>query len=366
MKIDTLIFDMDGVITTEEKYWACARLTFWELVTQTLDIADAFGDAVHDEAVREAVVSDELIYTLKGRAVNSNWDITYVLACVYLSGIPGATVFSAMNVPDFLQAIHDTMDAKADWPNVLTEFLAETGGAKGRALVQEAGNRLQKALNFNGEDLLRVDGPFWWYLHACFQRWYTGEAMRELNAEPLTDGTMLPAQQIEATLKTLHDRGYKLGAATGRPNDELYDALGELGLMEYFDPQRLGTLDVVRDAETKLGLSGLAKPHPFSLLRAVYPRAALEVLVDEEFQKLKRNNVVMVGDTTSDVIMAKAAGCRVVGVLTGIRGEKARQERLALLEHSGCEAILDDVTHLPDWLAGQEDGQDSDGGNLTP
>jgi phosphoglycolate phosphatase-like HAD superfamily hydrolase len=348
---------MDGVITTEEKYWACARLTFWELVTQTMGLTDAFGDAVHDEAAREAVASDELIYALKGRAVNSNWDITYVLACVYLSRLPGVTVFSAMNVNDFLQAIHDTLNSKSIWPKAIDDFLAHTHGAKGRALVQEAGHRLQKALDFNNEELLRVDGPFWWYLHECFQRWYSGEAMRAFNAEPLADGTMLPPQQIEATLKTLRDKGYTLGAATGRPNDELYDALGGLGLMEYFDPKRLGTLDVVRDAETRLGLSGLAKPHPFSLLRAIYPRAELDVLVDEEFQKLKRNNVVMIGDTTSDVMMAKAAGCRVVGVLTGIRGEKARLERLALLEHSGCEAILDDVTHLPDWLAGQEDGQ---------
>jgi phosphoglycolate phosphatase-like HAD superfamily hydrolase len=358
VKIDTVIFDMDGVITTEEKYWACARLTFWELVTHTLGIADAFGDAVHDITAREAVISDELIYALKGRAVNSNWDITYVLACVYLANLPGATVFSAMNVPDFLEAIHDSLSSKADWPNALEHYLTETGGAKGHALAQEAGNRLQKALDFNGQALLRVDGPFWWYLHGCFQRWYSGEAMREFNGEPLVDGTVLPADQIEVTLKTLRDKGYRLGVASGRPNDELNDALGELGLMEYFDPTRLGTLDVVREAETKLGVTGLAKPHPFSLLRAVYPRAALDVLVDEEFQKLKRANVVMVGDTTSDVLMAKSAGCRVVGVLTGIRGEQARQERIALLEHSGCEAILDDVTHLPDWLSGQEDSEE--------
>jgi hypothetical protein len=76
MTIDTVIFDMDGVVTTEEKYWACARLTLWELVTKTLGLADAFGDAVHDPAVREDVTSDAHIYALKSRAVNSNWDIT--------------------------------------------------------------------------------------------------------------------------------------------------------------------------------------------------------------------------------------------------------------------------------------------------
>jgi len=354
VKIDTLIFDMDGVITTEEKYWACARLTLWELVTQTLGLTDSFGDAVHDPAVREAIAPDAMIYALKGKAVNSNWDIAYVLACAYLQALPDATVLSALDVPDFLQAVCDTMGGPAAWPQALVDFLTQTHGAKGRALIQEAGNRLQKALDFGGEDLLRVEGPFWWYLHERFQRWYRGEGMKDRGAPGLTDGTVIPAQRIEATLKQLHEAGYMLGAATGRDHDELQDALGELGLLDYFDPTRLGTLDVVRQAERKLGVNGLLKPHPFSLLRAIYPRADTHILLDEEFQKIKRSNVVVIGDSTSDVMMAKAAGCRIVGVLTGVRGEPARQERYELLVHSGCEAILDDMTELPDWLEGQQ------------
>ena len=355
MKIDTLIFDMDGVITTEEKYWACVRLTLWELVTKTLDLPNAFGDAVHDEAIRIAVVPDELIYALKGRAVNSNWDIAYMLVCIYLSALPDATVFSAMDVTDFLEAIRDTKSGPADWPRALADFLAQTHGAKGRSLVQEAGNRLQRAVGLGGEELLRVDGTLWWYLHARFQRFYSGEAMREHDAPPLHDGTVIPAEQVNVTLKRLRDSGYEIGAATGRPRDEVEDVLGGLGLMEYFDPKRMGTLDVVRSAEAKLNLAGLTKPHPFSLLRAVYPRADLPVLVDEEFQNIRRDNVVMIGDSTSDVLMAKSAGCRAVGVLTGVVGDEARRERHLLLLHAGCEAILDDITHLPDWLEGQGD-----------
>ncbi len=355
MSIDTIIFDMDGVITTEEKYWACARLTLWELVTKTLGLANAFGDAVHDEAIREAVAPDPDIYTLKGRAVNSNWDIAYVLACVYLAAIPNATVFTALNVEAFLEAIRDSMTDKADWPAALTAFLNSTGGAKGRTLIQASGARLQSVLSFEQPDLLRLEGPFWWYLHDRFQRWYSGEAMAEHDAPPLIDGTVLPAEQIGATLKTLREAGYTLGSATGRPRSELDDALGGLGLLDYFDMSRMGTFDLVRKAEDKLGMTGLSKPHPFSLLRALYPRADLEVLLDEEFQKLRRNNVVVVGDATSDVLMARAAGCHSVGVLTGVRGQAAQLERHHLLIHTGCEAILDDLTHLPDWLEGQQD-----------
>ncbi len=359
MKIDTLIFDLDGVITTEEKYWACARLTLWELVTQTLGLPNTFGDAVHDSAIRETVVPDELIYALKNRAVNSNWDITYVLVSLYLAGLPDATVLSAVEVEDLLQAIRDTMIAPADWPKILIDFMSQTHGAKGRVLIQEAGHRLRKALDFSTPDdeLLRPDGRFWWYLHGRFQRWYSGEAMQQYDAPPLTDGTVIPAEQIGSTLSHLQQAGYVIGTATGRPRDELEHALGSLGLMKYFDPKRMGTFDMIRESEKELGLAGLVKPHPFSLLRALYPDMQGAKLLDEEFQKKYRGNVVMIGDSTSDMIMARAAGCHAVGVLTGVRGEAARQERYRLLISSGCEAILEDVTELPDWLEGQQEDE---------
>ncbi len=353
MTIDTLIFDMDGVITTEEKYWACARLTLWEVVTQTLGQKDAFGAAPHDAAIRESIAPDDMIYALKGRSVNSNWDIAYILVCTYLAALPDVTVLSAPTPEALIEAIRESLYALPVWPDAMAAFLNGTGGAKGRALIASAGTRLAEALQFEDAAMLRVEGPLWWYLHARFQRFYHGEAMTEHGAPPLADGTVIDAPQIEATLKTLRDEGYILGVATGRPRDELDDALGGLGLLAYFDSQRMGTLDVVRAAEAKLGISGLVKPHPYSLLRALYPRAETEVLLDESYWKLKRNNVVMIGDSTSDIVMAKEAGCHPVGVLTGVRGDAARSERHRLLLHSGCEAILDDVTHLPDWLDGQ-------------
>lgn len=34
-KYDTVIFDMDGVITSEQNYWNCAALTVWEYLHYT-------------------------------------------------------------------------------------------------------------------------------------------------------------------------------------------------------------------------------------------------------------------------------------------------------------------------------------------
>jgi phosphoglycolate phosphatase-like HAD superfamily hydrolase len=241
-------------------------------------------------------------------------------------------------------------DAHIDWPTPLVNFLDSTNGVKGRELIAEAGLRLKTAANIFDNALLEVDGPFWWYLHSRFQRFYHGEAMRENNAPPIPDGTVIPADQVESTLQTLTSAGYIISTATGRPLDELNDALGGLGLLNYFDPARFGTLDVVREAEAQMSLSGLAKPHPLSLLRAVYPDRPLEALFDPTLQTISRPNVIMIGDSTSDILMARSAGARSVGVLTGVRGEVAQREREQLLRDAGCDAILPDITHLPQWL----------------
>jgi len=202
-------------------------------------------------------------------------------------------------------------------------------------------------------ELLRVDGPLWWALHARFQRFYRGEAMRLYGGEPLIDGTVLPAPVLGDALHALRKAGYVLGVATGRPLEELNDALGGLGLLDYFAADRLGTLEKVRRAEAELGLAGLSKPHPYSLLRALYPNDSDQALLHGNVHIQHRDNVLMIGDSTSDVLMAKAAGCRVVGVLTGVRGTQARREQQLRLEDAGCEVVLPDVTELPGWLASQ-------------
>src|SRR5438128_2552064 len=107
---------MDGVITTEEKYWACARLTLWELVTRTLNLPLDCGDVLRDESARESFVPDDLIYALKGRAVNSNWDIAYVMSCVYLAALPGVHIATAPDVPALLASIRGTFSGPAEWP----------------------------------------------------------------------------------------------------------------------------------------------------------------------------------------------------------------------------------------------------------
>lgn len=56
-------------------------------------------------------------------------------------------------------------------------------------------------------------------------------------------------------------------------------------------------------------------------------------------------NVVMVGDSTHDLLAGRAAGMRTVAVLTGM----ATEEELA----SYANIVLPDIGHLPDWIRTQ-------------
>jgi phosphoglycolate phosphatase len=73
------------------------------------------------------------------------------------------------------------------------------------------------------------------------------------------------------------------------------------------------------------------KPHPSPILHAA---EQLGVPVER---------CLMVGDTTVDVLSARAAGARAVGVLTGFGDEEE-------LERAGANVILECADHLKTWL----------------
>ncbi|NJN74954.1 MAG: hypothetical protein HC796_00135, partial [Synechococcaceae cyanobacterium RL_1_2] len=88
--IETIIFDLDGVITSEIRYWHTAKLTVWELLTQPqyLNLPNYFGATPRvDQVLTElgpTIITKDFIYQLKSRAVNSNWDLTYFVFGLHL------------------------------------------------------------------------------------------------------------------------------------------------------------------------------------------------------------------------------------------------------------------------------------------
>lgn len=119
-------------------------------------------------------------------------------------------------------------------------------------------------------------------------------------------------------IRELHDQGFVLAVATGKSRRGLDRALSETGLAPFFDTTRCAD-------------EGFSKPHP-GMLEAVMEAVAAE-----------QETTLMIGDTTHDLEMARAAGVASVGVTYGAH------ERKAL---TACEpvALIDDIRLLHNWL----------------
>ena len=132
------------------------------------------------------------------------------------------------------------------------------------------------------------------------------------------EAPLAPAVPLVPYLDGLRGRGLRLGVVT---NDTEYGArahLGASGVLERFD--------FVAGFDSGHG----AKPAPGPLL--AFARAV----------SVMPAQVVMVGDSTHDLIAGRAAGMACVGVLTGT----ATEADLAPF----ADAVLPDIGHLPGWL----------------
>src|SRR5438309_314106 len=128
-----LIFDLDGVITSEEAYWDAAGLTLHELLysPRYWDIeGNCPGEqdkqyhptatAEESRRISRAILPEAEILALKARAINSNWDTCYAAVCLRLINLLAL-------LPD-ISALLPLRPWDADW---LVSFrkLLRNGGA---------------------------------------------------------------------------------------------------------------------------------------------------------------------------------------------------------------------------------------------
>lgn len=131
--------------------------------------------------------------------------------------------------------------------------------------------------------------------------------------------------QVEAVplvpfLDLLQEWGLKLGVATNDAEVPARIHLTAAGVLGHFD--------FIAGFDSGHG----AKPAPGQLL-------AFASEMD-----IAPGRVVMVGDSTHDLVAGRAAGMQTVGVLTGIAGA----DDLAPF----ADVVLPDIGHLPDWIKG--------------
>jgi phosphoglycolate phosphatase-like HAD superfamily hydrolase len=332
-KYDTVIFDMDGVITSENNYWNCAALTVYEY----LNSRKYFGKDNIDTAVcmkyigeiRDMVFNgDRTIAVMKSKGVNSNWDLGYVTLCLSLIN----------NTRDFKE-IRRYASELAD--NILDEY---------DSLAEKTAEAIGKSIEYCSRS-----GKLWHDMCMCFQEWFLGdEIYEELYGEkPKQPGKpglvnneepIIPNDILVRLLSELSEKK-RVCVGTGRPFVEIDTPLGQWDVRKYFAENGLCNYDHVVEAEKTLGINALTKPHPYMFLKALYGTDYSDKkLIDGDYDAGRIEKTLVVGDAGSDILAAKAMGADFCAVLTGVQGEAARE----YFEKLNAEYILESVADMLD------------------
>lgn len=379
-----IIFDLDGVITSEETYWDCAGLTlheqlysprYWNL-TRSKNYTPV-ATAEESRATSRATFPEELIQSFKARALNSNWDTGYATVCLHLVALLTFLPRRAELLPlrpwdaAWLAALRaqiaeadpahawDIALMHAQWSTRHPFDLPVFQGARGLELFEVMDHYASTMLDLPIEGVFSRHGPFWRFCQEIFQEWLLGNTLfaRTHGYPPAQLGKpgciffeepLLPVEQIRSTLILLQDQGYTLGIASGRVKQEAARPLEKYDLLRYFAESHQATYDAVLWGERELSKldrqQTLGKPHPFHFQAAIDREQALALLKGE--QTSLEIPAIVVGDSTSDILGGHAAGALTVAVLTGARSAEAR----ALLLKSSPDFVIEDMTFLPALL----------------
>lgn len=313
-KYDTVIFDMDGVITSEQNYWNCAALTVWEYLRwnrgEKINPAQCMADVKNIR--RKVFCDDKLISVLKGKGVNSNWDLGYVT--VLIAWICGGKEYDG--------EFYDVLDyAKKLSDNIIDEY-----DRLARACSEKSGFDY---------DWLKRNGLMWRTMRDIFQTWFLGDELfkKTFGYTPLNSGKIgllykeEPIVNKEKLIEILRllSKNKRLCTGTGRPYIEMLPPIVNWGIKQYFAPDGLCNYNHVVAAEKVLNNNALTKPHPYMFLKALYGTEYDDKrLADGDYDKEKIKTTLVVGDAGADILAAQAMGADFCAVLTGIQGERAR------------------------------------------
>nr|BBH91833.1 hypothetical protein KTA_00320 [Thermogemmatispora argillosa] len=375
-----IVFDLDGVITSEDAYWDAAGLTLHELlfsprywnVTGQSGYEPVSG-AEESRRLSRATLPEEEILLYKALAINSNWDTCYAAVCWRLIALLEQVLPSARELllplrpweEEWLTRLRSALAARraALQPQLATLLVAGPPFAEapfaeavGLDLLNRYDAYASARLGLQIEGVFSRLSPFWDFCRALFQEWYLGEELysRTYGHPPRQAGKpgcihferpLLPPEALRETLDALRAAGYVLGLATGRSYQEAVLPLQAYDLLSRFDPGHLCTYDAVEAAEAELRRAGdrtlLSKPHPFQFLYALDRRGP-------QASELARSRppFIVVGDSSGDMLGGRAAGALTVATLSGARSEEARRRLLACAP----DFVIEDVRRLPSLL----------------
>lgn len=315
IKYNTVIFDMDGVITSEQNYWNCAALTVWETLVGD---SKPYGEWDVPKIREKVFCGDRLISLLKNKGVNSNWDLGYVVICIA----------KLLGTNDF-------------------EEVHQYACGLGNNILEEYNDISKKMSDKFGGDYSRNSG-FWLHLQERFQEWFLGDDVFEktYGKKPVFSGKpglvhserpLISIEKLKDVLSSLKNDGCRLTIGTGRPYYEIYYPLKDWGLLELFDKSGFITYDDVL-REEKLTGENLTKPHPYMFIKARMGKD----FPFKQAEGMDFSDTLVVGDAGADMLAAKTMGADFCAVLTGVIGKDSRK----FFEKNNADYIIDDVGHI--------------------
>ncbi|GEO25055.1 haloacid dehalogenase [Alicyclobacillus acidoterrestris] len=365
-----VLFDIDGVMLSEERYFDASALTVNELLTSPCflgfeSVAGTYQSDLSDAditQVRQAVFQqDAVLEKLKNVGVNANWDMVYL---VFVSEL--AHVLSPCTTNSTLRtAVADVL--RAGWsveaisqlgvvvrqhlgvPRVsYSHYDALYGGATTRdELFARARTVFHTLLGLELDDR-----KLWDIGQETFQEWYLGDAYTHASTGKLgfltSEIPLVDPALFQALLKDLSASGIRLGIATGRPFTETKVPLEFFGWWQFFDAAKVSTASDVLVAEQRVpSARPLSKPHPYSYLRSLTANDDTTALLQTPLPLPgKREQVLIVGDSIADALAAQRLGASFAAVLTGLEGASARPK----FERLQADFILDNALQVRDLL----------------
>lgn len=318
-KYDTILFDMDGVITSEQAYWTCAALTVYEMLCSK----NYFGtESVNRRGMldksadirRRVFLDDKVISLLKNKGVNSNWDLAYIMLCA------AVCEDSFGKACDFLCTLSD---------NILDEY-------------DNIARRMSEKTRSSFEECVR-GGRLWRGVVDMFQKIYNGTD--DVAGLIECEEPLFSAEKTRHVLSALYSGGKSLGIGTGRMLREITEPLMRWGVWDFFDNDRIVTYDDVEAGERAVPGAVLTKPHPFMFLMGALGKGAdAAEIVSGKYDLKRLERTLVVGDAGADILAAHAGDMDFLAVLTGVSGESAR----GYFEEQKAEYILGSVCEMVD------------------
>jgi len=345
-----IIMDMDGVITSEKRYWEAAAFAVYEILfsEEYLGLCRPFPPSDF-QVMSPRVITTEFISLVKESGINNNWDLAFLSLSLFLAHIAGeseefASVCRSADSESFAMLRKRAQKSFPDNVDALSDSFF-SGMRKGKVdLVYELNRRV-----FKDEQVLTRESALWKLLKTLFQNWYLGTEKEYQKGLLKTEETVIPLEMVRKALQQLKQSGFTLAVATGRPSQELIPLLEEWGLLQFFDEKRICTFDTVAQGEASISKLlekkiNLSKPSPYVFQKAVFPNLSPMDAYNSEVPY--PINIIIVGDAAGDLMAAETMKVPSILVSTGVEGKNTSKLKV----HNPI-AILDSIADIPKFLS---------------